>query len=190
VARAGEPIHASWQDVKAPSADDWIGLFPRDAPEDAAIAPVPTGGGAAGSLPVAIPANIAPGRYELRLFARGGWTRLATSGPVQIAPSTTSLEPIGGPFRAGSFLTAAWADMPAPAKDDWIGVFAVGQPDDGADQARVPFAFTGGGPAGSVRIEIPPRAAPGAYELRLFSRARGERHATSRPFRLRRPEPR
>jgi hypothetical protein len=74
----------------------------------------------------------------------------------------------------------------APAKDDWIGLFAVNQP----DAARVPFAFTGGAASGEIRIDVREDLPPGRYELRLFSPSRKGRLATSRAFRLRRPEPR
>lgn len=188
--RPGEQFRASWSAVKEPAADDWIGLFAADGPEDSLMDPVPTRGRPAGSASITVPSGIAPGRYELRLFAHGAWRRLATSPAFEVLPSPTVVEPRGGPFRAGGALEVAWRDAVAPAKDDWIGLFAVHQPDGTSEEARVPFAFTGGAEAGEIRIDVPADLAPGRYELRLFSRSREGRLATSRAFRLRRPEPR
>jgi hypothetical protein len=190
----GQEIRASWRDVEAAAADDWIGLFAEDGPDEADSEPVPTPGGSSGSVPLEIPPNVAPGRYELRMFG-GGWKRLATSPSFEVLPSTASVQPVGGPFRAGATITVAWSGVLSPKPDDWIGVFPIG---DDAWERRAPAAVrwpgvasagTGGAAAGTVRVKVPANVRPGRYQLRLFTKG-GELRATSPAFRLRRHEPR
>jgi hypothetical protein len=183
-ARPGQAIRASWRDLADAAPDDWIGLFREGGPDEAYSDPISTGGGSAGTVAFEVPAALEPGRYELRLFVGGGWKRRATSVPIDIL--TTELEPIGEPFRGGGMITASWREMASPAKNDWIGVFPAGQP----DETRITFQFTGGGAAGTLQIKLPSDIPPGRYELRLFSRGVWERRAVSRPFHVGQAEPR
>jgi hypothetical protein len=187
VARAmpGQGVGASWGEVKDPAADDWIGLFPEGGPDEAWSQPVPSRGGSSGSVLFEIPANVPAGSYELRMFAHGGWRRLATSPPFEVLPSPTVVEAVGGPFRAGGTVDASWRQVVSPAKDDWIGVFPAGE----GDAAQVASAPTGGGETGTLHIKVPV-VSPGSYELRLFAKGGWERRAVSPRFRLHRPEAR
>jgi hypothetical protein len=189
-ARPGEQVRASWSGVRRARAEDWLSVFATEGPEEALTAPVATRGRSNGSAGLFIPSLTPPGRYELRLFAAGGWNRLATSAPIEVVPSTAAVEPVGESYRAGGLLTVAWKDVVSPAKDDWIGLYAAGQPDGSPYEARVPFVFTRGGVSGVGRLEVPAATPPGLYELRLFSRTRGDRVASSPPFHLGPPAPR
>ena len=45
-----------------------------------------TTGAASGNLPLTIPATLAPGTYELRLFSNNGYSRLAISNAFTVTP--------------------------------------------------------------------------------------------------------
>src|SRR5207247_48261 len=63
---------------------------------------------------------------------------------------------------------------------DWVGVWAVGQPD--TDVTRIAVKYTGGAAAGSVTLTIPGTTAPGSYEIRLFANDSWTRLAISDVF--------
>jgi hypothetical protein len=84
--QAGKPVTATWSGISGPSATDWIGLYTPSAANDSPrawiyVSCTTTAGSAraAGTCPLGVPTGLAPGTYQLRLFARNGYTRLATS---------------------------------------------------------------------------------------------------------------
>ena len=80
----GSTANAAWANILTPSATDWIGLYEPGAADNAFISWVYTSGAASGSEPFAIAASVANGTYQLRLFAAGGYTRLATSANFSV----------------------------------------------------------------------------------------------------------
>ena len=91
---AGGAVTAVWSGVATPTSTDWIAVAVPGAANNSYVAwtftscsQVPADVGvAAGSCDVAIPAGLAPGTYELRLFRNNGYTRLATSNPFGVTP--------------------------------------------------------------------------------------------------------
>jgi hypothetical protein len=81
---------------------------------------------------------------------------------------------------AGTDVTATWAGIATPTSKDWVGVWAVGQPD--TDVTRIAVKYTGGAAAGSVTLTIPGGTAPGNYEIRLFANDSWTRLAKSGTF--------
>jgi RHS repeat-associated protein len=77
-AAPGAAVDVSWSGRATPTADDHIGLYAVGAPGVSFLARQPTGGTAAGSARMTIPANAAVGNYEIRLTGPGG-SLLATS---------------------------------------------------------------------------------------------------------------
>jgi hypothetical protein len=85
----GATVTAAWSGIAAPTATDWIGLYVPGAAHTSYITWVfvscsQTAGvaRASGSCAFVVPATLAAGAYELRLFANGGtgiYTFLATS---------------------------------------------------------------------------------------------------------------
>ena len=65
--------------VCTPTGRDWIGVFVPGAANTSYVSWRYTTGTASGSLPLTVPVTVAPGTYELRLFANNGYTRLGTS---------------------------------------------------------------------------------------------------------------
>ncbi len=89
---AGGTLSASWSGISTPTATDWIGLYVPGAPSGNYIdwiyvscSKTPSGPVAAGSCPFRVP-NVAPGTYELRLFANNGFSVLAISNAVTVTP--------------------------------------------------------------------------------------------------------
>ena len=94
--------------------------------------------------------------------------------------SLTTLSASPASVAAGTNVTATWAGIATPTPKDWVGVWAVGQPD--TDVTRIAVKYTGGGASGSVALTIPGTTAPGSYEIRLFANDSWTRLAISEVF--------
>jgi len=188
-AKPGTPVTATWGGIANPTATDWIGLFAAGAPGSSFLNWVyvnctksPGAALASGSCPLTIPTGLAPGSYELRLFANNGFTRLAASGPVTV--STVDLTASPGTVELGMPVTATWGGIANPTATDWIGLYAAGAP--GSSFLNWVFVNCTKSPgaalaSGSCPLTIPTGLAPGSYELRLFANNSFTRLATSGP---------
>jgi hypothetical protein len=90
---AGASVTATWSGIAAPAPMDWIGVYAQGTADSAyrawvyvSCSTTPATGRAAGSCAVSLPAGLAAGSYELRLFANNGFTRLATSNGFTVTP--------------------------------------------------------------------------------------------------------
>lgn len=171
----GAAVTATWSGIATPTARDWITMAVPGSPNTSYVTYRYTGGAASGSVPFTTPWNVAPGTYELRLFANDTFTLLATSNTFTVTLPTLTVSAAGA-LQGGS-ITATWA-VGAPSTGDWMGLYAVGA----ADTAYQVFRYTGGGATGSVPITIPAAAANGNYEIRLFMNNGYTRFATSSTF--------
>ncbi|HEY7658246.1 MAG TPA: S8 family serine peptidase [Burkholderiales bacterium] len=165
---AGGSVTAMWSGLCGPTSRDWIGVFLPGAANTAYVAWGYTTGAASGSISLALPASLAQGTYELRLFSNGGYTRLATSNTFAVGAACSgganlSASPASVP--KGGAVTATWSNVCNPTSRDWIGVFAPGAP----NSYYVAWRYTTGTASGSVPLTIPSSLAPGTYELRLFA---------------------
>jgi hypothetical protein len=91
---AGATVNVSWSGIVAPTPADWIGLYVPGAPANPAVdwiyvscSKTPAVALASGSCSFALPASLAPGSYELRLFANNGYGQLAVSNRVTVSSS-------------------------------------------------------------------------------------------------------
>src|SRR4029077_6558296 len=82
---------AGWNNILTPSGADWIALATPSAAVNVYqdwqyVSCSKTAGAAkgAGSCGFTLTASLAPGSYELRLFANNGYTRLATSNTLTV----------------------------------------------------------------------------------------------------------
>jgi hypothetical protein len=94
---AGGTLSATWQGLVGPSSSDWLGLYvPGSAHSANLTTPVTLTGQASGQVSVAVPATLAPGTYELRLFKGAGTSNYqATSNLVTVTTPGTSYLPGG-----------------------------------------------------------------------------------------------
>ena len=90
VARGGT-LTATWSGIPNTSARDWIGLYTPGAAATAYLqwmyvscAKTASVGRSAGVCPFIVPGTVAPGTYQLRLFANDGYTLRATSPNVMV----------------------------------------------------------------------------------------------------------
>lgn len=90
----GASITAVWSGIDNPAARDWIGLFSVGGGSTAfwtwiyvGCSQTPASPRAAGSCSFTIPANLANGVYELRLFRNDSFTLLARSAPISVGNS-------------------------------------------------------------------------------------------------------
>ena len=190
---AGGTVTATWSGIAAPTPRDWIGLYVSGTSDEAYLGWIyvscsQTAGAAkaAGSCPFTIPSGLAPGSYELRLYANNVYTRLATSGMFTVTGSggtTLGVSPTS--VAAGGTVTATWSGIPAPTSTDWIGLYVSGT----SDQAYLAWIYvscsqspSAASAAGSCPFTLPSGLAPGSYELRLYANDAYARLATSNPF--------
>ena len=157
-------ITATWANVASPTAYDWIGLYAMGAANANYLASRYTTGAAGGSGVMTVPSYIAPGSYELRLFANGSFTRLAT-GTLTVAAAPAMLEVGPTSASSGSPILIGWNGIPSPNATDWLGLYPAGAPHSGYVGSR----YTTGTGSGRATLVVPPMLAPGAYELRLFA---------------------
>jgi subtilisin family serine protease len=177
----GGTLTAIWDRNASPTSTDWIGLYQPGAANTAYIEWIyvscsKTAGSpqSSGSCPFVVPSALAAGVYELRLLANDGFTLLATSNGVTIAPtSKTFLTASPSTISPGGTLTATWQGILFPTSTDWIGLYPQDSADFNAyiDWIYVSCSKTPGNPlpSGSCPFELPISLAPGAYVLRLFS---------------------
>lgn len=125
----GASVTANWLGIVNPSAKDWIGLYSAGAANTAFLAweyvscnKSPTVAKASGSCPLALPANLQQGSYELRLLSNDSFTPVTASNPIAVTgdglptvsiTASTATVPENGPgtgafrvSRTGSTATA------------------------------------------------------------------------------------
>jgi len=171
---------------------DWVGLFALGAPDGAYLTwqylngstSPPVSGVQAATLRFGGPT--VPGTYELRLFAGGGFTRVATSTAMVVPASAAALTVNGvaapGPVLAGAGTMISVTVSGGPANTtDWVGLYRVGA----ADTSYVDWRYLSGtttpppsGLAAGVIAFLGPTS-PGDYEFRFFARNGYVRLATS-----------
>jgi hypothetical protein len=173
----GGSVTATWSIVGTSSSTDWIGLYAVGADNFSFVKWVYTTGSASGSLTIGIPADLAPGTYELRLFANNGYLLLATSNPITVIATSATLSASPTAVTGGD-VTASWSITGTATSTDWIGLYALG-----ADNfSFVKWVYTTGSASGSLTIGIPADLAPGTYELRLFANSGYVPLAVSNPI--------
>ena len=182
---AGGTVTATWSGIAAPTSTDWIGLYPTGASDQytSRISWRYTTGTASGSVPYTIPATLAPGTYELRLFTNFTYNRIGTSNTFTVTaspPVTASLSVTPSSIAAGGTVTATWSGIAAPTSTDWIGLYAPGTPD--SYQYYYRWQYTTGTASGSMPFAIPATLPPGTYELRLYTNFTYNRIGTSNTF--------
>jgi hypothetical protein len=172
----GATITATWSGIGVPSTTDWVALVPTGAADTSWLAQWNTTGAASGNKNITLPSTATAGTYELRLFAQGSFRRLAVSNPITVLATILTATP--AVVIPGDAVTATWSNIGAPTAKDWFTIVPTG----GAENAYVAWAYTTGTGSGSRGIVFPKWAAPGTYELRLYSNDTWKRLAVSNSF--------
>jgi hypothetical protein len=157
-----DAIPVSWQDLREPTRNDWIGVFPVGGGPTTRVNMSRTDGTEAGT--VVLPPTRRGGEFEVRLFRNLGWESVATSPPIRIDEAAGQVSVSEATVAAGAPVRISWSGLTHPSDRDWLGLYAKGAPND----SRVDFRHTRGAREGVVEMKIPPRTAPGEYEVRLF----------------------
>jgi len=178
LAAPGSTISVSWQGIVAPTASDWFALFPASASDMGYVAWWYTTGTATDSSLVTLPASLAAGNYELRLFAQNGMQRLARSNALVVTSPGPTLGTSPTTVAPGGTLTIAWQGIVAPTATDWIALL----PTNASDTGYVAWWWTTGTAAGSRVVTLSPSLPVGTYELRLFAQNTSLRLARSNAF--------
>jgi hypothetical protein len=170
----GDTVTATWSNIGAPTATDWITIAKTGTPDSAYIMWGYTTGAGSGSRNLVLPMSASPGTYELRLFANNTGTRLAVSNNTITVPSpTVNIGP--STVAPGGMLTVSWQNVGQPAARDWFTLNPVGAP----DANWVAWTYGSGQRSGSIPFTIPPNLGAGSYEVRMFSNDGWTRMAVS-----------
>src|SRR5207237_1333406 len=116
-------VTATWSGIAAPNGQNRVGLYVPGDGDGNYLAWQNTGGAASGSLAFGIPATLAPGTYELRLFAEQFSGRLAISNAFTVTACTTATlaaSPSSVPPGTSS-ITASWSGVCAPDGQNRLG---------------------------------------------------------------------
>ncbi len=161
----GASLTATWTGIPVPTASDWIGLFTPGAADTAYLVQQKTTGTASGNIAFTIPATIAAGTYQFRLFegASNGW--FATSGNFSVTDPTLTVTP--ATIGRGGSVTVSWSGIGAPAAGDWVGLFTP----NASDTAYVARQDTTSAASGSMSFTIAGSVVAGTYQMRLFNAA-------------------
>ncbi len=171
---------------------DWVGLFAVGTADTSylswqylnGVTTLPSAGLTTATLQFFTPSSL--GTYELRLFAGGGYARLAVSATLVVGPSQATLSVNGvtppAPVTATAGSVAAVTVAGAPGNStDWIGLYPAGA----SETAYLQWRYLNGAltpPAtgtsdASLSFLMP--TAPGDYEFRLYAHNSYERLASS-----------
>jgi hypothetical protein len=177
-ASGGQTVTATWVGIVSPSGSDWIGLHRAGSADTeyldwqyVSCSKAPGSPTASGSCGFVLPNYLSSGRYQFRLFANNGFTRIATSNdftvtnnelPLSVSPTVTS---------PGGTVTVTWSGN-SNSSTDWIGLYTPGSPPNAYLQwiyvscSQTP---TGVRNSGSCAFPISNVQPNGTYEMRLMS---------------------
>jgi len=183
---AGDVVNAT---VINPSGwpTDWLALANVGAPASSYLSFVYVGTGVTDpTWSVAMPQTA--GEYEIRLFAKNGYTQLAVSAPITVVepepePGTTTLTPSTTTAATGDVVTLTVADAPGGATD-WLALASVGAP----ATSNLTFVYMGAGVTDRTWSVAMPQTS-GEYEFRLFANNGYTQLAVSAPITVVEPEP-
>lgn len=164
----GGSITATWQRIVNPSPLDRIGVYTPGAGDNSQVLTVLTDGTASGNRQIALPSNLAPGTYELRLFWNDTSVRVATSNTFTVTgtlPTTPTLSSSPTSLQAGAWVNLTWGGVANPTPNDWIALYPIGAD----DTTWWNSTTTTGASSGSVPFELPSHLAAGSYQFRLFA---------------------
>jgi hypothetical protein len=176
----GGTVTAIWNGTAAPTSAVWVGLYRPGAGRTAYLDRLSTLGPTRGSVAFELPARLALGTYELRLYADADHSLLAISNRFTVEASVPRL--VASPVRCplAGMISATWTGIPTPNVADWIGLYAPGADDSDPLDGR----STTGQVLGTVPLVLPHWLPPGTYELRLFGNQRQTLLAVSNRFSL------
>ena len=171
---------------------DWVGLFAVGTADTSDLSwqylngttAIPATGVTTATLQFFTPSSL--GTYELRLFAGGGYARLAVSSTLVVGPSQATLSvngvtpPAPATATAGSVAAVTVTGAPGNATD-WIGLYAAGA----SDTSYLQWRYLNGaltppstGTSNAALSFLMP-AVPGDYDFRLYAHNSYERLASS-----------
>lgn len=143
---------------------DWLAFAESGAPDGAYLQWTYVGVGNT-SLDWTVTAPASPGQYEFRLFANGGYTRLATSETVTVAAAPVpDLELTVSATEVGPLeeVTLSIAGAPGGAAD-WVSLATPTMP----DTTYLLWSYVGANPQ-SFEWTVSMPATPGEYEFRFY----------------------
>src|SRR5439155_20113724 len=102
----------------------WVGIYSVGAADSQYATRFYTTGRSTDSALYTVPSGLAPGTYEMRLFANDTLTRLAVGNPFSVAAGATlTANPLS--VATGGTLSMKWAGIAAPTATDWIAMVPV-----------------------------------------------------------------
>ena len=182
---AGGTVTATWSGIGTPSATDWIALVPTGAADTAYAAWWYTTGAGNGSMGLTLAPSVTVGTYELRLFARNSWQRLAVSNTLITVPAVTTVTASPATVAPSGTLTVTWQGLATPSPSDWLALVPTGA----ADASYVAWVYATGRTNDSTLFTLPATLPAGSYDVRLFANDTFTRLAVSPPVTVTGPGP-
>ena len=181
----GQEVLVTWHAPADHNPSDVIHLCKVGAPNGVYIAWDRAGGAGltTGTLRFQLPLTPAldKGPFEVRYFAAGSWTHVATSNPFR-GTGDYSIGQSPGTVEMGQPFTVSWRAPLAHSHGDRIVVYKVGS--NSIWQESLPVEHPGE-PTGTVTFHgfpMSPYVDPGPWEARYFFAGTSTRMAVSEPF--------
>ncbi|MDQ3621983.1 MAG: PQQ-dependent sugar dehydrogenase, partial [Verrucomicrobiota bacterium] len=157
----GATLTVSWTAPEGRPSNDWVGLYAAGDPDDGAFLwRTYTDGTSSGSADISAPES--SGEYEFRYFLEDGYTLAARSNTVTVQADGYALTASPSSVSLGEDPTVSWTAPEGRPSSDWVGLYAAGEPDDGA---FLWWTYTDGTTSGSATISA---LDSGEYEFRYF----------------------
>lgn len=147
----------------SPSLSDWIGYFKRSRSDDSKsyYAYQKTGGSEKGKLEFVVPSKL--GMCEVRMFQNNDYKLVARSKPIRVGNSVQ----MRAELRDGLVhVVVMYADAKTRSSWDWVGLYAVGERDNGAHGGRYTYVS-------KDTVTLPAPKKPGSYVVRYFQSGSG-----------------
>ena len=160
----GASVTVTWSGIASPTATDWIGLYTPGTSNGSYHRFQYTNGTASGSASFLIPASVAAGTYQLRIFTANSYTLLATSPNFTASVPSITLSTSTANTSPGAAVTVSWSGNPGPTALDWIGLYTPGYP----NSPTFNWTYIPQSASGNTSFTIPPGLAFGTYQFRLY----------------------
>lgn len=165
-AAIGRVVYGCWTAPAGSPAFDWVVLAPVGSPSNEYVSFGYTGGSESGCASLSVPFGSSPGSYDVRYLLESTFTTVATSSPVAVvaSPSSVFLSATPNSVVSGRQVYACWSATPGETSaSDAVALFDLDQL---PPTTALATQGTLGAESGCLPLTVP---STGDYELRYLS---------------------